>query len=96
MEEITQHQAINEAIIRFMQTGCSQGVQDEIASVYGEAVARQVRSVYDAAVDCPVDWNKVNMNGALAALADFLRTEFPWLSAEAHTRLNYCYIMAWK
>jgi len=89
---------ISEAIVRFVESGWSREVGKRIRESHGDEIAQQVRSVYDAAMDCPVDWNAkgMNMNSALAILADYMATQLDWLSPEAKTRLNYCYIMAWK
>lgn len=89
---------ISEAIVRFVATGWSAAVEQDIRDAYSDEIAKQVRSVYEAAMDCPVDWNAkgMDMNSALAILADFMATELAWLSPPAKTRLNYCYIMVWK
>ncbi|CAN5570027.1 hypothetical protein BH10ACI2_BH10ACI2_11210 [soil metagenome] len=65
---------------------------------YGVETARDVRAVYDRAMDCPVDWRSpgMDMNTALAILAAFMAAELPELSPAAKMRLNYCYIICWK
>ena len=89
---------ISEAIVSFVSSGWSRDVERQVREAFGEETVEQVRAVYDRAMNCPLDWNAkdMNMNSALAILADFMETELAWLSPAAKTRLNYCYIMAWK
>lgn len=87
---------INAALVQCVSSSLSREAEAEITRRFGAGTAAQVRAVYDAAMNCPVDWRTANMDTALDALHAFLREQYPWLSDEARTRLNYCYIMCWK
>ncbi len=87
---------INEAVERCVSSDLSPDAERQIADLYGARIAAETRSVYEAALNCPVDWRTATMDDALSALHRFLDDKYPWLSAEARSRLNYCFIMAWK
>lgn len=74
----------------------SQNTLLDIAVQYGQAYADRAKSIYDAAMDCPVDWKTANMDDGLLALSQFLSQNYPWLSQEAHYRFTGAFIMAWK
>lgn len=96
MSDATEHDQINAAIVRFISSYWSTEAGQQIESVYGKEVAVNAKAVYDAAMGCPVDWQTATMDSALGILSDFLTAQYRWLSQEARTRLNYCYIMTWK
>ena len=92
------YQIISEAIVKHVNGTFPRAADAEIEREYGAETARDVRAVFDRAMDCPVNWNApgMNMNAALGILADFMAGEWPDMSPQAKTRLNYCYIMCWK
>jgi hypothetical protein len=87
---------INEAIVRFVWPAWTKEREQAISDAYGPEIAAKTRAVYNEALDRSVDWRKETMDTALSILADFLAKRFPWLSSEAKTRLNYCFLMTWK
>ncbi|HEX8456162.1 MAG TPA: hypothetical protein VF656_02475 [Pyrinomonadaceae bacterium] len=96
MNEPGDEAKISEAIVRSVGSYLSAEAEREIAGLYGARVAARVRAVYDDALSCPVDWRAASMDDGLSVMHQFLDEKYPWLSAEARTRLNYCFIMAWK
>ena len=96
MTDSAEYDKINEAIVRFLHSSWSKETEGEIEQAYGVDVAVKVRTVYDEAIHCPVDWRTATMDSALDTLAEFLPARFPWLTPDAKTRLNYAYIMVWK
>ena len=96
MDDSTERDQIDEALVKYLHHSWTKDVEREIKDAYGPEIALKVKSLYDEAMDCPVDWHHENMDSALGILADFMTKEFPWLSGQARTRLNYCYIVAWK
>jgi len=91
-----EHQKINEAFENFLESHLSTEAQAKIAKQYGEAVATEVRRIYDDALRCPVDWSTATMETALTALHEFLSSKYSWLSSKARSNINYAFIMAWK
>lgn len=89
---------ISDAIVKHINSSFPRSAEEDVEREFGAETARDVRAVYDRAMDCPVNWNArgMDMNTALGILADFMAAEWPELSPEAKTRLNYCYIMCWK
>ncbi|MDQ1523227.1 MAG: hypothetical protein QOE47_1151 [Pyrinomonadaceae bacterium] len=87
---------INEAVERCLRSYLSPDVEQRITDLFGAHIAARTRAVYDDAMRCPVDWRTAKMDDALAVLHDFLDEKYPWLTAEARSRLNYCFIMSWK
>lgn len=96
MNDSTEYEKVNAALIQFVQDGWSGKSEKQIECHYGADVAAKTKSVYDQAMDCPVDWNTARMDAALGVLSDFLTTHFPWLTPEARTLLNYRFIVTWK
>src|SRR3712207_6743260 len=94
MNEPDDKAKINEAIVRCVGSYLSPDAEREIANLYGARVAAGVRAVYDDALDCPVDWRTATMDDGLSVMHRFLDESYAWLSDEARTRLNYCFIMA--
>lgn len=88
--------AVNAAITRFLNSRWSAGVATAIDAAYGEEIIRYVRAIYNSAMNAPVDWENTSMDSALDVLAESLTAQYPWLSDEARTRLNACFIMEWK
>ncbi|HMV85347.1 MAG TPA: hypothetical protein PLD20_33865 [Blastocatellia bacterium] len=93
---MTEEDKINEALAHHLNSSLSAEAKARIRELYGAEIAQKVNAVYRAALDCPVDWRTATMDSALSALRDFLAREYPWLSPEAKSSLNYCFIMAWK
>ena len=96
MPTLAQQAQINDALVRFVESIWSRECEAAMTAYYGAELTLKAKTLYDAAMDCPVDWYQNNMNEALGILANYLAAEFPWLSAEARTRLNYNFIMTWK
>ena len=92
------YELINKAIVKHVNGYLSKAAEADIEREFGAETARDVRAVYDRAMDCPVDWNApgMDMNTALGILADFMAAELPEISPEAKSWLNYSYIMCWK
>lgn len=87
---------VNEAIVGVIESWWSSEVERTMQDRYGATVRDATRSVYDAAMNCPVDWRTATMDFSLDTLHAYLTTHYPWLPPEARTRLNYCFIMTWK
>lgn len=96
MSEPTKYDKVSEAIVRFVDSFWTAEIEQEIEASYSREVAQATRYVYHETMDCPVDWNTENMDSALAVLAEFFDSRFPWLTPEARTRLNYRFMMTWK
>ena len=96
MREQDDQAKVNEAVARCLRSSLSEEPERRIAELYGAQVAAETRALYEDAMNCPVDWRTATMDDALDVLHRFLDDKYPWLSAEARTRLNYCFIMAWK
>jgi len=96
MREQDDKAKINEAVARCLSSGLPQEVERRITELYGAQIAAETRALYEDAMDCPVDWRTAKMDDALSVLHRFLDNKYPWLSAEAESCLNYCFIMAWK
>lgn len=90
--------AVNAALESIKESYLSADVMSRLGAGFGSDIAAKVKEVYDAAMNCPVDWNRpgMNMDGALDILAEFMTREMPFLSQPSRTNLNYLYIMAWK
>ena len=88
-----EYEKINEAIVRFQRP---KERKQEMLDAYGMDIVAKVEALYSEAMDCPVDWKTATMASALDALHDFLNTNYPWLTPEAKTHLNYDFIMCWK
>jgi hypothetical protein len=89
-------QQISAAIVGCIGSWLSKDSEAAIAEKYGPLVRRWVRHIYDAELGCPVDWKTATMDSALDTMHVFLDERFPWLAGPARTKLNYCFIMAWK
>ncbi|MFT3742867.1 MAG: hypothetical protein QM785_01110 [Pyrinomonadaceae bacterium] len=92
------YQLVSEAIVKYVNGSFPRSVDADIEREFGAETARDVRDVYERAMDCPVDWNVpgMDMDAALGLLADFMTAEWPELSPAAKKWLNYSYIMCWK
>ena len=91
-------QQIDLAIVKYVNGTFPRSADVDIEREFGAETARDVRAIYEKAMDCPVNWKspEMSMDIALGILADLMAAEWPELSADAKTRLNYCYIMCWK
>lgn len=87
---------INEAFEKFLRNYLSPEDRKQIAAVYGEQIAEQVRTIYDEALNAPVDWGSATMDSALDSMHEFLDQKYPWLSPVARTKINHAFIMVWK
>ncbi len=96
MSGSTEQDRVNEAIAGCLVSDYSRDVERRLRETFGQEIAARVRAVYDDAMGCPVDWRTASMDEALAALHHFLGATYPWLTAEARRRLNFCFIMTWK
>ncbi len=92
----TEYGAISEAIVRFHTHLLLNRQKEEMEAIYGADIAAKVEMLSDEAMGCPVDWKTATMDSALDTMHAFLNAHYPWLSPEAKSQLNYCFIMCWK
>lgn len=93
---MTEEDKINEVLSKYLGSYFSREAEAQVRSIYGDEIAAKVRAVYNDALNCPVDWRTASMDSALALLASYLKSNHPWLTPEAKSALNSCYIMTWK
>ena len=94
---MTEQDRVSSAIEECIGSYLSRESEQQITERYGAEIAARVRAIYDDALECPlVDWRKESMDSALGLLCEYMNDRYPWLSKEARTKINYCYIMAWK
>ena len=96
MSLVTEEAMISEALAKHIGSYFSVDAEKKVRDLYGEDVAAKAKAIYKDALNCPVDWRTATMDSALPVLAEYLNTKYPWLTPEAKTSLNYCFIMAWK
>ena len=92
----TEQDQVNQAITQCLCSYLSEENQQQIRTLFGEDIASNVKTIYDGALNCPVDWRTATMDEGLQSLADFLSAGYPWLTREARLVLTHCFIMAWK
>lgn len=93
---VTEEAIISEVLAKHIGSYFSVDAENKVRDLYGEEVATRAKAIYNDALNCPVDWRSATMDSALLVLAQYLNTKYPWLTPEAKTSLNYCFIMTWK
>ena len=94
---MTDEQAkINAAFERFLESSLSKDAERKIADCYGEEIAARVGAIYKNPLNVPVDWRAATIDLALPVLHDFLRREYPWLSDQSRSNIDYAFVMSWK
>jgi len=96
MSHLTEEDKMNEVFAKHLGSSFSTEVEEKINRLYGKDVAAKAKTIYNDALACPVDWRTATIDSALPVLADYLKAKYPWLTPEAKSALNYCFIMAWK
>jgi hypothetical protein len=96
-ETVTEEQTkISEAFENFLGSYLSEEDIEKIIARYGSDIAARVKSIYDDAIDSPVDWSTATMDSALTVLHELLTSKYPWLTKEARSKINWAFIMTWK
>lgn len=94
---MTDEQAkISEAFERFLNSYLSRAARQQITDSYGEEIAAQVKTIYDAALGVPVDWRTATIDTALPVLHELLNRDYSWLSDAARRNINYAFILERK
>lgn len=97
MAEMTEQQALICRVIEACdETHFSAKYEQQVATQYGDEVAKATRRVYDETVGCPVDWRKATMDDGLAILAETCHEKFPWLTEAARLTIVHWFVIAWK
>ncbi len=92
----TKYDNINHALAKHLVSQWSPESEQKSRMKYGREIADKAKAVYDAVIDCPVDWSKESMDSALDLMHEFINQNYPWLSKESRRKLNYNFIMVWK
>jgi hypothetical protein len=92
----TENDNINHALAKHLASPWSPESEQKIVDEYGREIADKAKAVYDAVIDCPVDWSKASMDSALDLMHEFINQNYSWLSKEARCQLNYNFIIVWK
>ena len=82
---------INEAIENHLKSFLFE-VRDKIANKYGAEIIAKVETIYNDAMNCPIDWRKGNFNAALTLLNKLINDKYPWLSYKAQANLCEIFI----
>lgn len=81
---------------RYMSSSLLKDRQAEIVRDHGPEVYALARKIIHEAINAPVDWSKIDMNGALNAMAAMLSMRYPWLTPEARSSLAFGFTVTWK
>lgn len=87
---------INLAFEKYLSSSFSKQNFADIQTEFDEQIAAQVETIYNKALNAPVNWHTATMDSALDTMHEFLTESYPWLSDQARTKINYAFIMAWK